>query len=294
MRLDGKAAGQKVIITVALIGARTTRKQNPNIPITPQEIANSALECAKQGAAVCHIHVRNPHTQDYSMDLGLYKEVVERIRGKSDMLINLTTGPGGRFTHKKEKGWDTSELSPPEERVRHVLELRPELCSLDIGTINFGETAFVNLSSHVEQMARMIREAKIKPELEVFDAGHLRFAKHLITKGIIAEPPLFQICLGIPWGMEASLENLLYLCSALPPNAVWYGLGIGAAQFPLAAMAVMTGGHVRVGFEDNVYLAKNVLAKTNAELVRKAVKIAELLDRQVANPKEAKVILGIE
>lgn len=294
MRLDIKTSGQKVIITVALVGARTTRKQNPSVPITPREIAEGAVESAKEGAAVCHIHVRDLKTHDYSMDLALYQEVVDRIRDRSDILINLTTGPGGRLSFSKEKGWDVKELASPEERVRHVLKLRPELCSLDMGTINFGDTAFVNLSSHVEQMAQMITQAKVKPELEIFDAGHLRFATHLIKKGFIAEPPLFQLCLGIPWGMDASLNNLLHLCSLLPKNAVWYGLGIGAAQFPLAAIAIMAGGHVRVGMEDNVYLSKNILAKSNAELVSKAVKIAELFDREVATPKEAKAILGIE
>jgi uncharacterized protein (DUF849 family) len=167
------------------------------------------------------------------------------------------------------------------------------LCSLDVGSVNFVGSAFINLAFHVEQMAQLIREVKVKPELEIFDAGHLRFAAHLIKTGLIVEPPLFQLCLGVPWGMEATLENLLNLSSHLPQNAVWHGLGIGSAQFPIAAAAVLAGGHVRVGFEDNVYLARNVLAKSNASLIRKAVEIVRVLDREVASPSEARMILGL-
>ncbi len=282
---------EKVIITVAVIGGISQRSQNPHIPITPKEIAESAIDSAREGAAICHIHVRNPQTQQPSMDFELYREVVERIREKSDILLNLTTGTGARLSY--DKGWDTSKLKSPDERVNHVLKLRPEICSLDVGSINFGQFVFVNLISHVGQMAQLIREAGVKPELEVFDMGHIRIAKHLMSKGLIAYPPLFQICLGVPWGIEATVENLVRMRSSLPPNAIWHALGIGASEYPMVTTSIIVGGHARVGFEDNLYFSKGILAESNAQLVRKTVEIANLLDREVASVKEAKSILGI-
>jgi uncharacterized protein (DUF849 family) len=282
----------KLIITVAIIGGITTREKTPDPPMTPQEIAESAIESYHAGAAVCHIHVRDPKTHAPSMKFELYKEVYERIREKCDMVINLSTGSGGRLLYDPQSNtWNTSELKSPEERVEHVLKLKPELCSLDVGTLNFGPRAFINLVPIVEKMAGLIKEAGVKPELEVFDIGHIRIAKHLIRQGIVAKPPLFQLCLGIPWGIEATTENMVYMRNNLPGETLWYAFAIGAQHFQMAAASMTNGGHARVGFEDNLYIQKNVLAKTNAEMVRKVVEIANLMDREVATAKEARQIL---
>jgi uncharacterized protein (DUF849 family) len=287
---------EKVIVTVALVGGITTREKNPNVPMTPKEIAESAIESHHAGAAICHVHVRDPETHEPSSKLELYQEVVERIREKCDMIINLSTGFGGRLEYNpgaKGRPWDTSHLKSPEERAEHVIKLKPELCSLDVGTLNFGQRAFVNLVSIVETMATMIKQAGTKPELEVFDIGHIRIASHLVNKGLVEKPPLFQLCLGIPWGIEATAENLVYMRNNLPGDALWYAFGTGSSQFPMAAASVVMGGHIRVGFEDNIYIKKGTLAKSNAQLVAKAVDIAKLMDREVASAQEARQILKL-
>lgn len=287
----------KLIITVAIIGGITTREKTPYPPMTPQEIAGSAIEACQAGASVCHIHVRDPITHQPSMKFELYKEVFDRIRDKCDMIINLSTGSGGRLFFKPKAGgdsWDTSGLKSPEERVEHVVKLKPELCSLDIGSLNFGPYAFINLVSVVEKMAKMIKEVGTKPELEVFDLGHIRIGHHLIRQGLIEDPPLFQLCLGIPWGIEATTENMVYMRNNLPSGCLWYAFAIGPQHFPMAADSIINGGHARVGFEDNLYIKKGVLAKTNAEMVKKAVEIAHLFDREVATPKEARQILRLK
>ncbi len=285
----------KLIITVALIGGITTREKTPYPPMTPQEIAESAIESYKAGASVCHVHVRDPITHHPSMKFELYKEVFDRVRDQCDMIINLSTGSGGRLVHDAKSGaWDTVGLKSPEERVEHVLKLKPELCSLDVGSVNFGAHVFVNLVSIVERMAKMIKDVGTKPELEVFDIGHIRIANHLIRRGLVEEPPLFQLCLGIPWGIEATLENMIYMRNNLPAGALWYAFGIGPTHFPMAAASMMNGGHARIGFEDNLYIKKGVLATTNAEMVKKVVQIAELMDREVATAKEARQILKLK
>ena len=287
----------KLIVTVAIIGAITTREKTPHPPMTPQEIADSAIEAYRAGASVCHIHVRDPITHQPSMKFELYKEVFDRIRDKCDMIINLSTGSGGRLFYRPKAGgdsWDTSGLKSPEERVEHVVKLKPELCSLDIGSLNFGPYAFINLVSVVEKMAKMIKEVGTKPELEVFDLGHIRIGHHLIRQGLIEDPPLFQLCLGIPWGIEATTENMVYMRNNLPSGCLWYAFAIGPQHFPMAAASIMNGGHARVGFEDNLYIKTGVFAKTNAEMVKKAIEIANLFDREVATPKEARQILRLK
>jgi uncharacterized protein (DUF849 family) len=189
--------------------------------------------------------------------------------------------------------WNTAELKSPEERVEHVLKLKPELCSLDVGTLNFGPRAFINLVSVVEKMAKMIKDAGVKPELEVFDLGHIRIAKHLIQQGLVEKPALFQLCLGIPWGTEATTENMIYMRNNLPEGCLWYAFGIGPTHFSMAATSIINGGHARVGFEDNLFIRKNVPATSNAEMVRKVAEIAALLDREVATPQEARKILKL-
>jgi len=285
----------KLIITVAIIGGLTTREKSPHPPMTPQEIAESAVESYHAGASVCHIHVRDPKTHQPSMKFELYKEVFDRIRDQCDILINLSTGSGARLLYNPQSStWDTAGLKSPEERVEHVVKLRPALCSLDVGSLNFGSFAFINLVSVVEKMAKMIKEAGTKPELEVFDIGHIRIANHLIRQGLVEKPPLFQLCMGIPWGIEATTENMIYMRNNLPGDALWYAFAIGPQHFPIAAASMINGGHARVGFEDNLYIRKNVLATSNAQMVRKVVEIAELMDREVATPKEARQILGLK
>jgi uncharacterized protein (DUF849 family) len=286
---------EKLIITAAMIGGITTREKNPHPPMTPREIAESAIACHEAGAAVCHIHVRDLQTQASSMKFELYKEVYDRIRDQGDMIINLTTGTGGRLLYDPAtQTWNTTELKSPEERVEHVLKLKPELCSLDVGTLNFGPRAFINLVSIVEKMAKMIKDAGVKPEMEVFDLGHIRIAKHLIQQGLVEKPALFQLCLGIPWGTEATTENMIYMRNNLPKDCLWYAFGIGPTHFSMAATSIINGGHARVGFEDNLFIRKNVMATSNAEMVKKVVEIAALFDREVATSKEARKILKLK
>ena len=288
---------RKVMISCAVTGSADTPSRNAAVPVTPTEIAASAIDAAKAGAAIVHIHVRDPKTTRPSMDGALYREVVERIRASgSDVLINLTTGPGARFIPGADdplKPGPGSTLAPPAARVRHVVELKPEICSLDMGSMNMGGQVFVNTPPHLEAMAVAIREANVTPELEVFEAGHLMLAKRLIETGHIKPPGLFQICLGISWGQPATPEAVVYMRSLLPPGCVWFAFGISLHQFPIAAQTVLLGGHVRVGLEDNLYLEKGKLTPSNAALVERAGKIIEILGDQVATPAEARQMLNI-
>jgi uncharacterized protein (DUF849 family) len=267
------------------------------VPVTPAQIAASAIDAAKAGAAIVHIHVRDPQTTKPSMDGALYREVVERIRASgTDVLINLTTGPGARFIPGADeplKAAPGSTLSLPAARVRHVVELKPEICSLDMGSMNMGGQVFVNTPAHLEAMATEIREAGVTPELEVFEAGHLMLARRLIETGHVKPPGLFQICLGISWGQPATSEAVSYMRGLLPSDCIWFAFGISLYQFPIAAQTVLLGGHVRVGLEDNLYLEKGKLTPSNAALVEKAAKIVEILGDRVATPADARQILGL-
>lgn len=300
-RPTGSKEGQvhrKVMISCAVTGSADTRGRNPAVPVTPREIAASAVEAAKAGAAIVHIHVRDPETGRPSMDGALYREMVERIRSSgTDVLINLTTGPGARFVPGGEDPLSPgpgTTLRLPAERVRHVVELKPEICSLDMGSMNMGGYVFVNTPSHLEAMAVAIRDAGVVPELEVFEAGHVLLAKRMIETGHIRPPGLFQICLGIAWGQPATPEAMMYMRSLIPPESPWFAFGISLHQFPMAAQAVLLGGHVRVGLEDNLYLEKGKLAPSNAALVQKAARIIEVLGDRVATPEDARSLLGIE
>ncbi len=286
----------KVVITVAVTGAVGERAKHPNLPITPKEIAESALEAYSAGASVVHIHVRDPKTAEQSMDFELYKEVVERIREASDMIINLTTGPGARLfpDHSDPVGLGPETIwNSPERRTEHIVKLRPELCSLDVGSMNMRNRIFANIVPHVEEMARRAGEVGAKPELEVFDLGHIDIARSLLEKGLVQSPALFQLCLGIPWGIPATPKNMLLMKDALPADAIWGGLGVGPLSFPMAAQSVLLGGNVRVGFEDNFNLSYGVPAKSNAQLVEKAVNIIKVLDKEPASSSEARKILGL-
>jgi uncharacterized protein (DUF849 family) len=288
---------RKVMISCAVTGSADSVGKNPAVPVTPEQIAASAIDAAKAGAAIVHIHVRDPKTGLASMDGALYAEAVDRIRASgTDVVINLTTGPGGRFAPDLAdpmKPAPGTTLRNPRQRVQHVLDLRPEICSLDMGSMNMGQTVFVNTPPILEAMAADIREAGVTPELEVFETGHLLLARRMIETGHIRPPGMFQICLGIAWAQPATPEAMSYMRNLLPPGAPWFAFGISLHQFPMAAQAVLLGGHVRVGLEDNLYLERGKLAPSNAALVAKAVKIIELLGCTVATPTEARQMLGL-
>jgi len=288
---------QPVIISCALTGGGDSTGTSPHVPITPRQIAAEALAARKAGAAIVHIHVRNPETGKPSRDLALYRETVQRIRDAGgDVLINLTTGPGARFipdTDAPGMAGKGTTLASPESRMEHVLELKPDICSLDVATMNFGQHAMVNVPAHLQKMATMIREAGVKPELEVFDLGHIELSKRLIADGYIGDPPFLQLCTGIPWGAPATTEAMLTMRNALPPGAIWSAFGISRHQFPMVAQAMILGGHVRVGLEDNLYLSRGQLAPGNAPLVERAATIIEALGGQVATPADARGILHL-
>ena len=287
----------KTIITCAVTGSITRPEQHPDLPITPRQIADAAIDAARAGAAIAHIHVRDPATGAPSMELAHYREVVERIRAsETDLIINLTTGPGGRFVPSDDDpkvAAPGSTLVRPERRVEHVVALKPEICSLDLNTMWFGSAVVINTPRNAAIMAAAIRKAGVTPELEVFDSGDIQLAHQLLADGVLARPPLFQVVLGIRNGFPATPETLLYARSLLPADAMWAAMGIGRMEFPIVAQACLLGGHVRVGLEDNVYLDKGVLAPSNAALVERAVTIVELLGRSVATPAEARAILGL-
>ena len=285
------------ILTCALTGAGDTTAKNPAVPVTPEEIAISGIAAARAGAAIIHIHVRDPETRLGSMNVDDYREVVERVRDSGvDVVINLTTGPGARFVpgdpDPKIAG-PGSTITTPERRVEHILALRPEICSLDMGSMNFGPHVFANIPAHLSTMAASIREAGVKPELEVFEAGHIQLAAKMVADGAFDAPQLFQIVLGVPWGAPATPEAMVFMRNQLPSGANWAGFGIGRAEFPFVALAAMLGGHCRVGLEDNLYLEQRVLAPSNAALVEKAVRILTLTGATVATAQQTREMLGL-
>jgi len=288
-----------VIITCAVTGAGDTVDKHPAIPVTPEQIATSALEAADAGAAIVHCHVRDPETGKGSRDVELYREVVERIRGKNtNVVINLTAGMGGDL----EIGADETpmEFGPetdvvgPVERLLHVEELRPEICTLDCGTMNFsnGNDIYISTPGYLRTMAEQIKSWGVKPELEVFDLGHIRFARQMMEEGLIEAPALFQLCLGLTWGAGADTDTMKAMRDALPDGVNWASFGIARMQMPMAAQSVLLGGNVRVGLEDNIYLDRGVLA-SNGQLVQRAVEIVERLDARVLTPQEAREKLGL-
>ena len=287
-----------VIITCAVTGGdHGIAIKSPYVPVTPEEIANECIAAAKAGAAVAHIHVRDIENKAASMDLSLYRDVVNRLRASdTDIVINLTTGPGAFFTPSDDNPQIAavgSDLASPEERVAHILELKPEICSVDVVTFNHGERVFMNTSAHLETMTELVKSVGTKPELEAFDLGNALHAVDLIKRGFAASPGLFQFCLGMHWGAPATVESLAYLRSHLPADAVWAGFGVGSREFPMVASAILLGGHVRVGLEDNLYLERGKMAEGNAPLVARAVDIIESVGDRVATPDQAREILGL-
>ena len=289
---------RKVIIACAVTGGAALSHRSKYVPITPKQIADECISAAKAGAAVVHIHVRNPETGVPSVEFDLYKEVVDRIKQvNEDVLINLTTGPGARFIRPVDGGMiigEESFLLTPTERTTHISALNPDICSLDIGAMNMGEACLANQPSQLRMMGSKIVEAGVKPEIEVFDLGHIRLAADMISKGELPANPFFQLCLGISWGAPATTQAMLQMVSMLPENAIWSAFGISRMQMPMAAQSVILGGHVRVGLEDNLYLSAGQLSNGNAPLVDKAVAIIENIGEDVATPSEAAELLSLQ
>ena len=271
---------EKVIITAAITGSRMQRDVAPYIPITPEEIARSAIESWEAGAAAVHIHVRDPETLMGSQDINLFRRVVETLRAKTDVVICLTTSgvPGLNL--------------PTEERLA-PLSLKPELASFDAGSINLGGKPFINTEEFLDEAAQMMKEAGVKPEIEVFDLGMITTALRMRNEGKLADPLHFQFVLGTPAGAPATPKSLLHFHDHIPSNATWSTIGIGRRQFDMAMMAIIMGGHIRVGMEDNIHISRGVLAKTNAELVEKAVGMCRAYGREIATPEEVRKILGL-
>jgi uncharacterized protein (DUF849 family) len=290
-----------VFITCAVTGAGATTERSDRVPVTPEEIADAAIGAAEAGAAIAHIHVRDPRTGKGARAPELYREVVEGVRASGvDVVLNLTAGMGGDLVLG---GVDApmppdaagTDLAGAEERLAHVEELRPEICTLDCGSMNFaagGDYVMVNTPEMLRAMARRVQALGVRPELEVFDTGHLVLVKELIREGLIDEPVLVQLCTGIPYGAPDDPTTVMTMVNQLPPGAVFSTFSIGRMQLPFVAMAALAGGHVRVGLEDNLFLAKGVPA-TNADLVRRAVTILEAMNVTVLGPDEVRTRLRL-
>ena len=289
----------EVIITCAVTGAADTVGRHPDIPVTPEQIADSAIDAAKAGAAIVHCHVRDPATGKGARDVSLYREVVARIReSDTDVVINLTSGMGGDlFIGPDERPTDfgaETDLVGALDRLPHVEELLPEICSLDCGSYNFGEGSLVYVSTPdmLRRGAARIQQLGVKPELEIFDSGQLSFTLKMLEEGLIDDPPLFQLCFGIAWAAPAEVGVLKSWVDLLPPGANFTAFAISRDQMPFAAQSVLLGGHVRVGLEDNLYLSRGVYA-TNAQLVERARQIVELMGARVLGPDEARAKFGL-
>ncbi|MFD7646103.1 3-keto-5-aminohexanoate cleavage protein [Streptomyces albidoflavus] len=290
---------ENVIITCALTGAGDTVRKSPHVPVTPEQIARNAVEAAAAGAAVVHIHVRDPETGDPSRDPKLYREVVERIKETgTDVVINLTAGMGGDLVIDPDDPLTHlpgTDLVGGLERLPHVEDLLPDICTLDCGSLNFGDGSnlYVSTPDMLRAGARRIQELGVRPELEIFDTGQLWFAKQLLAEGLLDAPTVFQLCMGIPWGAPADPGVLQSMVNMLPDGARWASFALGRMQRPWAAQSILLGGHVRVGLEDNLYLGKGNKA-TNAQLVERAVTLTESIGARVATPDEARATLGLK
>lgn len=296
MSLTNPLAG-KTFITCAVTGNLVKPDQTPHLPITPVQIADECLAAAEAGAAQVHIHVRDPETGKPSMSVELYREVVERIRrANSSLVINLTTGPGGRYVPSEDDPKvyaPGTTLLPPEKRVEHIAALRPDVCSLDLNTMNSGPDVVMNTPRNVRRMAQVIRDAGVRPELEVFDSGDIALGLDLIADGTLAGPGMWTFVHGVKYGFASAPETMAYARAMLPPGAFWTAFGIGRMEFPLVAQAWLLGGHVRVGMEDNIYLERGVLAQSNAQLVAKARHIIESLGGEIGGARELRTALDL-
>jgi uncharacterized protein (DUF849 family) len=291
----------EVFITSAITGAGDTTGRSEHVPVTPEQIASSAIEAARAGAAIVHIHVRDPATGRGSRDPALFRAVVEQIRAADvDPVLNLTAGMGGDLVLGGEQtplppDPDGTDMAGADERLAHVAELRPEICTLDCGTMNFaagGDYIMVNSPTMLRAMAARVRELGVRPELEVFDTGHLVFVKELMADGLIDDPPLIQLCMGIPYGAPDDPGTLLAMAQQLPPNAIFSAFSIGRMQIPYVALAPHVGANVRVGLEDNLFLSRGKLA-TNADLVERAVALLAAMNVRVLGPDEVREKLAL-
>jgi uncharacterized protein (DUF849 family) len=290
---------RKVMITCALTGAGDTVGKSEHVPVTPEQIAESGVAAARAGATIVHVHVRDPQTGQGSREVGLYREAVERIRAADvDVIVNTTAGMGGDLVldpQQPTRFLGGTDLVRGVERLAHVEELKPDICTLDCGSLNFGEGSLVYVSTPdmLREGAKRIQELGVRVEMEIFDTGHLWFARQLVEEGLIDEPPMFQLCMDIPYGAPADPALLTSMVDQLPDNAVWASFAIGRMQMPWVAQSVLLGGHVRVGLEDNLYLSRGVKA-TNAQLVERARTIVEALGAEVATPDDARQILNLK
>ncbi|HEY2634507.1 MAG TPA: 3-keto-5-aminohexanoate cleavage protein [Steroidobacteraceae bacterium] len=286
-----------VFITCAVTGSADSVRKNPNVPVTPAQIAESALEAHAAGAAIVHLHVRDPQSGAASRDPALFRELVDRIRSRNrSVILNLTGGMGGDLLigpeHDPLALRAGTDFVGPQERIAHVLDLLPEIGSLDCGSLNFDELIYGTTPGFLRSMARAYQQKNVLPELEVFELGHIELAKQLLAEGLIDQPALFQLCLGIKYGAPASSEAMKAMRDALPAGSRWSAFGLGRMQMPMAAQSVLLGGNVRVGLEDNLYLDKGIPA-TNAQLVERARAIVELLGVRVLTAPETRERLGL-
>lgn len=285
----------EVFITCAVTGAGATTDKSDKVPVTPKEIADSAIEAAKAGAAIAHIHVRNPETGGPARDPALYKEVVDRIRDSgTDVVINLTAGMGGDLVigsadQPLPLNPEFTDMAGAEERLVHVRECMPEICTIDCGTMNFaaGDYVMTNTPSMLRRMSAIVQELGVRPEIEVFDTGHLLLAKQLVKEGLIDDPVMIQLCMGIPYGAPDDINTLMAMVNNMPEGWTYSAFSIGRMQLPYVAMAALAGANIRVGLEDNIYLSKGVLA-TNGDLVARAKTILETMNVRVLSPEDVR------
>ncbi|KJS43114.1 MAG: NADPH:quinone reductase [Roseovarius sp. BRH_c41] len=294
---------RKVVLTCAVTGDGPIHPKYPDYPVTPEQIARNCLDAAAAGASVVHIHGRNPETGEGDRSPAVFREIVERVRAENpNIVVNLTTGMGATFVPDPEdeaRAHPTTDVASARERVQHVVELRPEICTLDAVTMNLEggiagapDCVFMNTPGTLDRMAALIRNAGVKPEVEVFNPGDILLANKMVAEGLIERPPLFQICLGVKWSAPADARTLLYMKDLLPANARWSAFGISRWQMDMVALSTVLGGHCRVGLEDNIYLERGVFA-TNVQLVERASRVIRDLGCDVATPDEAREILGL-
>ena len=289
-----------VFITCAVTGSGATQDRSPHVPRSPKEIAESAIEAARAGAAIVHCHVRDPQTGAPSRQPALYREVTDRIRASDvDVVLNLTAGMGGDIVFGSTEApfpvnEAASDMIGATERIAHIAACLPEICTLDCGTMNFAEADYVmtNTPGMLRAMGAMMTELGVKPEIEAFDTGHLWFAKQLVEEGVLIAPALVQLCMGVPWGAPSDLNTFMAMVNNVPSDWTWSAFSLGRDQMPYAAAAVLAGGNIRVGLEDNLFLEKGVLA-TNAQLVERAVGIVERMGGQVVGPEAVRRKLGL-
>ncbi len=267
----------KLIITAALTGAEVTRDNNPNLPITPAEIAAAAYDCYQAGASIIHLHVRN-EDETSTQSAEVYKETIDLIENKCNVIIQVSTGGAVGMS--------------AEERLQPVF-LKPEMATLSTGSVNFGNDVFMNPPEYLEKFARTMLDYGVKPEIEAFDVGMINNALQLVKKGLLCEPLHFDFVMDVPGGIPGTVKNLLHMTESIPPASTWTVAGMGRTELPLGTAAIILGGHVRVGFEDNIYYTKGVLAESNAQLVERIARVADIHDRPVASPDQARKILGL-